>query len=232
MNKKLTRREAIGMLGVGGAALSMIGCGDSPASPTDVTTSMPASSASCIVSPSETVGPYPSLVDLFRSDIREGKSGIPLALTITVLNTAANCAALAGANIDIWQCDADGHYSEYAQPGYNGQGQTFLRGIQTTDASGQAKFTTIYPGWYSGRATHIHAQVTINGRSVKVTQIGFPENVTASVYTTGVYAAKGQNPTSNANDNVFADSIAAETAAVSGDPQNGFTATFTIGIAV
>ena len=94
------------------------------------------------------------------------------------------------------------------------------------------KFTTIYPGWYSGRATHIHAEVTINGRSVKVTQIGFPENVTASVYSTGIYAAKGQNPTSNANDNVFADSIAAETAAVSGDPQNGFTATFTIGVAV
>ena len=38
--------------------------------------------------------------------------------------------------------------------------QTFLRGIQTTNANGEVVFTTIYPGWYQGRATHIHVEVT------------------------------------------------------------------------
>ena len=62
-------------------------------------------------------------------------------------------------------------------------------------------FITIYPGWYQGRATHIHVEVTINGRSVKVTQIAFPEDVTAQVYRTGVYASSGQNPTNQDDGN-------------------------------
>ena len=231
--RKLTRREALGMLGATGAALSLIRCGGSPTSPSstsDVTTSTSASST-CAVSPSETVGPYPSLTDLIRSDIREGKTGVPVTLTITVVNTNSSCNPVPAANVEIWQCDAEGHYSQYSQPGYNGQSETFLRGIQTTDTNGRVTFTTIYPGWYMGRATHIHAEVTVNGRSVKVTQIAFPENITATVYSTGVYAPKGQNPTSNTSDNIFADSLASELATVSGDATNGYTATFTIGIA-
>jgi protocatechuate 3,4-dioxygenase beta subunit len=69
---------------------------------------------------------------------------------------------------------------------------------ESTDANGRVTFTTIYPGWYQGRATHIHVEVTVAGRSVKVTQIAFPEDVTAAVYRSGVYASKGQNPTTNA----------------------------------
>jgi len=154
-----------------------------------------------------------------------------VTLTISVVNTNSGCSPVTGANVEIWQCDAEGHYSQYSQPGYNGQSETFLRGIQTTDNNGRVTFTTIYPGWYMGRATHIHAEVTVNGRSVKVTQIAFPESITATVYTTGVYAPKGQNPTSNSSDNIFADSLASELATVSGDATNGYTATFTIGIA-
>lgn len=93
-------------------------------------------------------------------------------------------------------------------------------------------FTTIYPGWYAGRATHIHVEVTVNGRAVKVTQIAFPESVTAAVYASAVYAAKGQNPTSNAGDMVFADSVSSETAAISGSPSSGYTATFTVGVSL
>lgn len=133
--------------------------------------------------------------------------------------------------MEIWQCDADGHYSQYSQRGYNGQSETYLRGIQTTDAGGRVTFTTIYPGWYMGRATHIHVDVVMNGRSVKVTQIAFPENITAALYTTGVYAAKGQNPTGNTRDMVFADSVTSGMASVAGDPTNGYNATFTVGIA-
>jgi len=134
--------------------------------------------------------------------------------------------------VDVWQCDAQGRYSEYSQPGYDGRGDTFLRGIQTTDASGRVTFTTVYPGWYAGRATHIHVEVTVNGRSVKVTQIAFPENVTAAVYGNGVYASKGQNPTSNSGDNVFADSLNSELATLSGDTTNGYTATFQLGVSI
>ena len=149
-----------------------------------------------------------------------------------MVNVNNGCSPVSGANVEIWQCDADGHYSQYTQPGYNGVSDTFLRGIQTSDSSGRVTFTTIYPGWYQGRATHIHADVTMNGRSVKVTQIAFPESLTAALYSTGVYAPKGQNPTTNARDNVFADSVASEMANVTGSPTTGYNATFTVGIAV
>ena len=236
MKKSLTRREALGMLGATGAALSMIRCGETPTSPSTVeaaaATTTTGTSAACAVSPSETVGPYPSLTDMFRSDIREGRNGAPLTLAITVVNVNNGCSPVSGANVEIWQCDADGHYSQYSQQGYNGVSETFLRGIQTSDGSGTVTFTTIYPGWYQGRATHIHVDVQVNGRSVKVTQIAFPESVTAALYATGVYAAKGQNPTSNSRDNVFADSVTSEMAAVTGSPAGGYSATFTVGVAV
>ena len=233
MSRKISRREAFGILGMAGAALSSACAGDTQASPTPLTTTAPtggATAGACAVSPQETVGPYPSLIDLVRSDIREGRSGIPLVLRLSVVNVNNNCSPLSDAVVDIWQCDAEGHYSQYNQPGFNGTSQTFLRGIQATDASGQATFTTIYPGWYAGRATHIHVEVSLNGRSVKVTQIAFPENVTAQVYATSTYVAHGQNPTSNGRDMVFADSVSSEMASISGDPASGYVATFTVGI--
>ena len=116
--------------------------------------------------------------------------------------------------------------------GYDGTGQTFLRGVQAADSSGRVTFRTIYPGWYMGRATHIHVQVFVNGAVVKTTQIAFPESVSSSVYRTGVYASKGQNSTSNASDNVFSDSTQPELATLTGDTTSGYTATLTIGVSV
>ena len=169
----------------------------------------------------------------FRQDVTEGKRGLPLMLAMTIVNAAAGCAPLASASVEIWQCDADGHYSEYSQPGYNGTGLTFLRGIQVTDSNGRVTFTTVFPGWYAGRATHIHVEVKVNNAVVKITQIAFPESVIAAVYGSGVYASKGQNPTSNSGDMVFADSLASELATVTGgDPTIGYTATFTVGISI
>jgi protocatechuate 3,4-dioxygenase beta subunit len=226
-----TRREAIALMGTAGAALAL-GCGDgSPTSPTGTPTGTGAggtTNAACIVTPNETVGPFPSLTDLLRTDIREGRPGTPLVLTLTVVNTNAGCAPVEGANVEIWQCDAAGNYSQYGTQ----QNQTYLRGIQTTNASGEVTFTTIYPGWYQGRATHIHVDVVRNGASVKVTQIAFPEATNAAVYGTGVYAPRGSNPTSNSRDGIFADSINSELATVNGDPGSGLTATFRIGVAV
>lgn len=140
-------------------------------------------------------------------------------------------AAVANAAVEIWQCDASGNYSEYSQPGYNGTGQTFLRGLQTTDANGVATFKTIYPGWYAGRATHVHVQVSRNGGLVKTTQIAFPEDVSATVYQTGAYVSHGQNATRNSTDNVFSDGTQYEMATITGSAASGYTATLSIGIA-
>src|SRR6266852_7312953 len=74
-----------------------------------------------------------------------------------------SCSPVTNASVEVWQCDATGNYSEYSQPGYDGTGQTFLRGVQTTDSQGKVTFRTIYPGWYMGRATHIHLEVFVNG---------------------------------------------------------------------
>lgn len=217
------------MIGAAGAALAL-GCqSNSPTSPTETGTGTPtggSTNAACAVTPTETVGPYPSLADFFRGDIREGKPGTALTLTVTVVNTGSNCSPVAGANVEIWQCDASGNYSQY---GTQTQ-QTYLRGIQTTDANGQVTFVTVYPGWYQGRATHIHVEVVRNGVSAKVTQIAFPEPTNAAVYGTGVYASRGANPTANARDGIFADSLSSELATVAGDPAGGLTANFQVSL--
>jgi protocatechuate 3,4-dioxygenase beta subunit len=180
------------------------------------------------VTPTETVGPYPSLVDLVRSDIREGKSGTLLNLTIRVVNVNSSCAAVPNANVEIWHVDAAGNYSQYGTQ----TTQTYLRGIQTTNSNGEVTFTTIYPGWYQGRATHIHVEVTLNGQSIKVTQIAFPESVNNAVHQTGVYASRGTNPVSNASDGIFADSLSSELVTPSGGPATGYSASFQVAVAL
>jgi protocatechuate 3,4-dioxygenase beta subunit len=96
-------------------------------------------------------------------------------------------------------------------------GQTFLRGLETTDGSGRVTFRTIYPGCYLGRATHIHVKIFINDAVIKTTQVAFPEHVASSVYRSGIYAAHGQSTTSNASDNVFSDGTSSEMATPTGD---------------
>jgi protocatechuate 3,4-dioxygenase beta subunit len=237
------RREAFEALAATVGIAWTAACGESPsttATEVPATTSGAAGAAagSCVVAAEETAGPYPDRLGMlankafFRRDIREGRSGALLNLTLTITNARTNCSPVANASVEIWQCDASGNYSEYAQPGYNGTGQTFLRGLQTTDANGTVTFTTVYPGWYAGRATHIHVKVYVNGAVVKTTQVAFPESITAEVYASGVYASKGQSPTKNASDNVFADGTTTEMASVSGSAEGGFDASLTIGISV
>jgi protocatechuate 3,4-dioxygenase beta subunit len=226
--KKIGRRELIGAMSAAAGAAVAFGCGSSPTSPTTTTTTTTGTNSACAVTPTETLGPYPSLTDLFRSDIRDGKSGTLLTLTIEVVNANSACAAVAGANVEIWHVDAAGNYSQYGTQ----TNQTYLRGIQTTDGNGEVTFTTIYPGWYQGRATHIHLEVTVNGRSVKVTQIAFPEAVNNAVHASGVYASRGANPMSNAADGIFADSLSSELITPTGDTAGGYAATFQVGVSV
>jgi protocatechuate 3,4-dioxygenase beta subunit len=236
--QKLTRRRALEVLGSAGVAM-VAGCSSSATTPSTTTaasqsTTTGANATGCAITPSETEGPYPDRTGMLnnvafhRRDITEGRPGVPLAVTMKVVNAKATCGPLANALVEVWHCDVTGTYSEYGQ----GAGQTYLRGLQTTDASGTVTFNTVYPGWYQGRATHIHAEVYVNGASVKVTQIAFPESVTAAVYASGVYASHGQNPTANASDMVFSDGVADELATVSGNPASGYLATLTIGVSV
>ncbi|RSK51470.1 dioxygenase family protein [Hymenobacter rigui] len=183
---------------------------------------------SCTVAPTETEGPFPTKVpsSYVRSDIRDDRTGYKLTATITLMNSNASCAALAGALVDIWHCDKDGNYSEYGGSGMqstNYQSVHFLRGRQTTNASGQVQFTTIFPGWYSGRATHIHVHVySATGISLKVTQIAFPEGSGTAVAAVGGYSKGMSGYTYNAQDNVFSDGVAQELATVTGNTTDGF----------
>jgi protocatechuate 3,4-dioxygenase beta subunit len=144
-----------------------------------------------------------------------------------------HCNPLTGYNIELWHCDAAGHFSEYSQPGFDGTGLTFLRGVQTTDFKGQVTFTSVYPGWYAGRATHMYVRVFRGTTLLKTTQLAFPEDVSQSVYAVSPYAANGPNPTTNAADPVFGDGIEQQLVRVgSGNPRNGYPVTHMIPIAI
>lgn len=197
---------------------------------------------SCNVSPTETAGPFPTRTpsSLVRSDIRDDRTGVPISIKITVNNS--NCVAVAGAIVDIWHCDKDGYYSEYGGSGMQSVNYTsvhFLRGRQTTDANGVVNFTSIFPGWYSGRATHIHVHIyTASGTSLLVTQISFPEGSASAVATVNgsggsAYGyTKGMTGyTYNASDNVFSDDTTGkEIAAITGSLTAGYALTHTINV--
>src|SRR5262249_32354065 len=114
------------------------------------------------------------------------RPGLPLDLQIAVYQFAAGaCAPLPGAQVDIWHCDGSGLYSEVAALGT--AGQNFLRGYQVTNGSGVATFTTIYPGWYTGRTVHIHAKVRLfdassNTTTEATTQLFFDDAITDQVF--------------------------------------------------
>jgi protocatechuate 3,4-dioxygenase beta subunit len=192
-------------------------------------TAMPA----CVVRPEVTEGPYYVNEDLNRSDIRSDpssgavKEGIPLALTFKVSQvTSSGCAALPGAKVEIWHCDAAGIYSDVSDPGFNTKGQQFLRGYQVTDANGNAAFTTIYPGWYRGRAVHIHFKVHPDANTVFTSQLFFDDALSDQVFTQAPYASKGQRDTLNSNDNIYNPQLLVTTS----QSGQGYAATFDIGI--
>ena len=194
-------------------------------------------SGSCTVVPTETEGPFPTHTpsSYVRSDITDGKAGYKLTATLTVTNSNSSCAALAGVMVDIWHCDAEGNYSEYGGSGMQSTNYTavhFLRGRQTTDANGQVVFTSIFPGWYSGRATHIHVHVhTANGTSLKVTQIAFPEGAGTALAAVAGYAKGLAGYTTNKSDNVFSDDTAGvQLASVTGSTSAGFQLAFTLAV--
>lgn len=230
------------LIGVTSSSLILEACKKSVSASDGTDTST--GSDACVVSPTETAGPYPTHdpSDLVRSDIRVDRTGIPLSITITVVNSNASCVALQNLLVDIWHCDKDGAYSEYGGSGTSqSQDNTsvhFLRGRQTTDSSGEVKFTSIFPGWYSGRATHIHVHVyDASGNSMLITQISFPEGTDSAVVAVNADTAAGYTKgmtgyTYNASDNVFSDDkTGSELATITGSVSDGYVLTKTIRVA-
>ena len=139
----------------------------------------------CILTPQSEEGPYYLDPKLVRADIAEGRPGVPLALRLRVIE-AGSCTPIAGARVDIWHCDARGIYSAFPGQGdshnIDHTGKTFLRGTQMVDGNGWGTFKTIYPGWYAGRATHIHFKVFLDERTVLTGQTFFPEALNEYIY--------------------------------------------------
>ncbi|TLU97846.1 dioxygenase family protein [Dyadobacter luticola] len=241
MERKEFLRRGFSALGLA-AIVPMISCSSDTVDPetTDTTTGSTSGSTTgtttgtCTSTPSETEGPFPthSPSSYVITDITSDRQGTKLTVKITIQNKNNSCAGLAGALVDIWHCDAAGNYSEYGGSGMQSTNYTsahFLRGRQTTDANGLVTFSSIYPGWYSGRATHIHVHIyNASGKSLLVTQIAFPEDISKVVYAQGVYASHGQADTTNARDNVFSDGYALELATVTGSTSAGYELTHAI----
>ena len=148
--------------------------------------------AICAMAPASAAGPFPTIDRMERREIHEGEPGEPLRLGIRVVD--GECAPIPGAVVDIWHCDATGDYSEYIDDGSGkdeGEGSTFCRGLQRADADGIVEFLSIYPGWYEGRAVHIHVTVVVDDDERLTAQLYFDEGYTDTVHQTGVYAEFG-----------------------------------------
>jgi protocatechuate 3,4-dioxygenase beta subunit len=181
----------------------------------------------CTVTPTETAGPFSTKIptSVVYSDIVLDRKGTAVTIKIIVQNVNNNCSVLANAVVDIWHCDAEGNYSEYKTK----TTAHFLRGRQVTDKEGVVIFKSIFPGWYPGRAPHIHAQVlNSKGTNLLITQIAFPEAICTSVYKQGTYVARGTAYKKNEKDSIFSDGFANELASVSGNVSDGFVITHTL----
>jgi protocatechuate 3,4-dioxygenase beta subunit len=259
----LTRRNLVaglGLAGLAGTAAWLLGgsAGQAEANLTGTA----ADGTVCVKDPAETNGPFPAdgtnakdgqtvnaltQSGVVRDDLRpsfgglEGVAeGVPLVLTIALVDVGNACQPLTGHAIYLWHADAEGHYSLYDLPDRN-----YLRGVVVTDAEGRATVTTVVPGCYDGRWPHIHFEVfsgleaAVSGKAALLTsQFAFPETEVAAVYAADVrYPASKDNLTriSLASDNVFGDNtaeqIAVQTVAMTGDVTAGYAGQVTVGIA-
>jgi protocatechuate 3,4-dioxygenase beta subunit len=201
----LARRRALAMLGASGAAL--LAARHRAAAAADLPV--------CVVRPRQTEGPFFIDGDLERSDLRIDpstgavKPGVPLRLAFRVSRVGASaCAPLAGAQVHVWHCDAAGDYSSVRDTRAPKAGAAFLRGFQKTDAVGTARFLTIYPGWYPGRAVHVHFKIRTAeaARSAEFTsQLYFDEGLSERIYATAPYSSRGQPKLANGDDFLFRD---------------------------
>jgi protocatechuate 3,4-dioxygenase beta subunit len=229
--KKFIRNGILGIASLATASKLLESCSKND---NDNSGSGSSTDGSCTVSPAETKGPFPIKTpsQLVLENIKSDRIGVALLINLTIENKSTNCAPLENVLVDVWHCDKDGNYSEYGGTSMQQTNYTevhFLRGRQTTNAKGEVSFISIFPGWYQGRAPHVHVEIlTTTGSSLLVTQIAFPENVSSEVYSSTNYVAHGQADTSNTRDNVFSDSLDDELATLTGNLTDGYTLSKTI----
>ena len=239
----MTRRAAIGAGAAGGVALLFAGIkGTSGGSLLDAfgPDLAEAAAGTCTMTPAKTVGPYFVDEKLSRTDVRVNSSdgavqaGVPLTLRLQVFDADNDCAPVKGATVDIWHANANGIYSDVA--GNNTVGQNWLRGYQTTDADGLVTFTTIYPGWYTGRTVHIHFKVRIyDGSNTTLeftSQLFFTDAMNTSIFTTySPYKDRSRTTpdTTDSTDGIYgSDGASLLLAPVAGG--DGFAADFSVGV--
>ena len=236
VGRLLSRREALALLGATSGAL-LAGSISGEAQPQIAGIVSP----SCVVRPEQEEGPYFLDEQLNRSDIRSDptngttKPGVPLALAMTVYRIGGgSCVPIPGALVDLWQCDAFGVYSDVRDPLFSTLGQKFLRGFQLTDATGTARFMTIYPGWYPTRTVHMHFKIRTPPESARshefISQLYFDDTLTDRVHALPPYASRGRRRVRNIQDSIFLNGgrqlMLAPTAA-----GNGYSAAFGVSLA-
>lgn len=175
----------------------------------------------CVLIPSETAGPFP--LDLtenqtfFRQDVTEDRAGVRHDIRMKIIGDE-NCLPMTNVRVNIWHCDSVGNYSGYG----NQTGLTYLRGYQWTDANGEVMFTTIFPGWYTGRICHIHFQVWVSSVYAAVSQFTYPIPEKNAIYAANpdIYT-KGADPRSYAQDGIFSDGYAYQLATLTPNPVTG-----------
>lgn len=168
---------------------------------------------------SATEGPFWTDDRLLRSDIRTDPAnnnalqpGLPLRLSVSVSRLISGVPTpLPNAWVDLWHANGAGTYSNVTGGAGNPNtfGQKWLRGYQITDAHGMTRFTTIYPGWYIGRAVHIHCRIRrwdgTNLLTNFTTQFFFAETTNSAVFTrlASTYNHSGSR-TLNSTDGIYA----------------------------
>ncbi|KAG9415095.1 hypothetical protein AC1031_008523 [Aphanomyces cochlioides] len=183
------------------------------------------SSPKCVLEPDVTQGPYYVKGELIRNDVRETQAGIDLFADIQVIDINT-CEPVSALYLDFWHCNFTGVYAGVVASG-NGDSSdasninaTFHRGLAPTDEDGIVHFTTKFPGYYTGRAVHIHVlgnhggQVAANNTYIgstvsNVGQLFFDQDLITQVAATGTYANSSQQLTLNANDSIFQQAAAA-----------------------
>jgi protocatechuate 3,4-dioxygenase beta subunit len=231
----LSRREALAIVA---GSTALLATGPLHAAPTGKIR-LPA----CVVRPAQTEGPYFLDRMLERSDIRSEptdgavSAGKRLALDVQVSRVApGGCTPLAGAVVDIWQCDAAGVYSGVRDISgqFDTTGKQFLRGHQRTDAAGMARFVTVYPGWYHGRAVHIHFKIRTNAEGARgydfTSQVYFDEKFTDQVYVAAPYNAKSGRRVLNPADNIYRSSGGSQLMLTVERRDDGYQALFDVGL--
>lgn len=244
VGRTLSRLELVGLCGVAAAATleTVRGGFASKAAAGELLAATALSSQDCIAQPQQTEGPYFVDEQLERADIRDDPSnrqtsaGVPLDLRLIIssVTEAGACQSLAGAQVDIWHCDALGVYSGVRDRSVDTTGRKFLRGYQVTDDTGQVCFTTVYPGWYAGRAVHVHFKVRrpgANGRADEFTsQLYFDGALTDRVHAAWApYASKKGQRFVNSRDMIFREGGTKLILPVV-ESDDGYAATFRVGM--